>query len=346
MVISKQKNLLRFKNAQIIFHEKDKAESLFIVQKGQVRLFLKKGEGYVDLGLIKVGEVIGEMGYFDTEDPRRSCSASAVGDSEVIEITYESFRTIMKSTNPWIQIIISTLIQRLKGNNEKIKKLESNSVGYSAKGKGSGYKFYNLSEVIKILSTIYLVTNDRGKVVDGGHGIHLNELSGFLFDIYNVKFTVFEEFILLMEELGILKRTPDEDNLLKFILIPDLKLMNQLMNFLESQRLANDDKAVNVSDRCQMMLEKMLQDLDEKNETSDKPIINISALVKYFDDQKIALSELDLADANRMKFTGDIFVSASNESTCELDYPKLKKALPAIRLLNAIRKVNESRRNG
>ena len=191
MVVSKQKNLKRFKNGQIIFHEKDKAESLYIVQKGQIRLFLKKGEGYVDLGLIKVGEVIGEMGYFDTEDPRRSCSASAIGEAEVIEITYESFKAIMKSTNPWVQIIISTLVERMKVSNDKIKKLESNSVGYSAKGKGSGYKFYNLSEVIKILSTIFLVTSVRGKEVDNGHGIHLNELSGFLFDIYNVKLSVF-----------------------------------------------------------------------------------------------------------------------------------------------------------
>ena len=346
MVVSKQKNLRSFKNGQVIFHEKDKAESLYIVQKGQIRLFLKKGEGYVDLGLIKVGEVIGEMGYFDTEDPRRSCSASSIGDAEIIEISYESFKAIMKSTNPWIQLIISTLVQRMKVSNEKIKKLESNSVGYAAKGKGSGYKFYNLSEVIKILSTIYLVTSERGKEVEKGHGIHLNDLNGFLFDIYNVKFTVFEEFLLLLEDLKILSRTPDEDKLLKYIIIHDLNMMSQLMSFLESQRLATDEKAVKVRERCQMMLEKIVQDLDDKNETNEKVVINISELIKYFDEQKIAISELDLSDSNKMKFTGDILVSGSNESTCEVNFLKLKKALPAIRLLNAIRKENEIRNIG
>lgn len=345
MVVSKQKNLKRFKNGEIIFHEKDKAESLFIVQKGQIRLFLKKGEGYVDLGLLKTGEVLGEMGYFDSGDPRRSCSASVVGEAEVIEITYESFKAIMKSTNPWIQIIISTLVERMKVSNEKIKKLESNSVGYSSKGKGSGYKFYNLSEVIKILSTVYLVTSERGKEVENGHGIHLNELNGFLFDIYNVKYTVFEEFLLLLEELQILTRQPDEDNLLKFIVIHNLKMMSQLTSFLESQRLATDEKAVKISERCQMMLEKILQDLEDKNETSEKAIVNITELIKYFDEQKIPISELDLSDSNKMKFTSDILVSASSESTCEVDYPKLKKALPAIRLLNAIKKANETRKS-
>ena len=345
MTVSKQKNSKSFKNGQVLFHEKDKAESLFIVQKGQIRLFLKKGEGYVDLGLIRPGEVVGEMGYFDTDNPRRSCSAGAVGDAEVIEITYDNFRTIMKSTNPWIQIIIGTLVERMKTSNEKIKKLESNSVGYSAKGKGGGYKFYNLSEVIKILSTMYLVTSDRGKEVEGGMGIHLNDLNNFLFDIYNVKYSVFEEFILLLEELKIITRQPDEDNLLKFIVVHDLKMMGQLTSFLESQRLATDEKAVKVSERCQMMLEKIIQDLEEKNNTGESAQISISEVIKHFDEQKIALSELDLADANKMKFTSDIIVSASNESSCEVNYPKLKKALPAIRLLNAIKKVNETRRN-
>ena len=82
---------------------------------------MKKGAGYVDLGLIRGGEVIGEMGYFNSEDPRRSCSASAVGDLEVIEITYESFGSIMKSTNPWIQIIISTLVERMKVVTKKLR---------------------------------------------------------------------------------------------------------------------------------------------------------------------------------------------------------------------------------
>lgn len=345
MNVSKQKSLKRFKNGQVLFHEKDKAKSLFIVQKGQIRLFLKKGAGYVDLGLIRGGEVIGEMGYFDTEDPRRSCSASAVGDLEVIEITYESFGSIMKSTNPWIQIIISTLVERMKSSNDKIKKLESNSVGYAAKGKGGGYKFYNLSEVIKILCTIYLVVSDQGEEVEGGHGIHLNNLNNYLFDIYNVKFTVFEEFILLLEGLKIITRQPDEDDLLKYIVVHDLKMMSQLSSFLESQRLATDEKAVKISERCQMMLEKIVEVLEEENKKTENAVISITNIIKYFDEQKIAVSELDLTDANKMKFTGDITVSSSNEASCEVDYPKLKKALPAIKLLNAIKKENETRKN-
>ena len=61
------KNNRYFQHGEILFHEKDKADSLFIVQKGSVRLFLKKGAGYIDLAMVKAGEVIGEMGYFDSQ---------------------------------------------------------------------------------------------------------------------------------------------------------------------------------------------------------------------------------------------------------------------------------------
>ena len=93
-----------------------------------------------------------------------------------------------------------------------------------------------------------------------------------------------------------------------------------------------------------MMLEKIVEVLEEENKKTENAVISITNIIKYFDEQKIAVSELDLTDANKMKFTGDITVSSSNEASCEVDYPKLK-ALPAIKLLNAIKKENETRKN-
>ena len=76
------KEIKYYQHGDVLFHEKDKANSLFIVQKGNIRLFSKKGAGYIDLAMVQPGEVIGEMGYFDNKNLRRSCSASAVGEAE------------------------------------------------------------------------------------------------------------------------------------------------------------------------------------------------------------------------------------------------------------------------
>ena len=49
------KEIKYFQHGDILFHEKDKANSLFIVQKGNIRLFSKKGSGYIDLAMVQGG---------------------------------------------------------------------------------------------------------------------------------------------------------------------------------------------------------------------------------------------------------------------------------------------------
>ena len=272
------KNNRYFQHGEILFHEKDKADSLFIVQKGSVRLFLKKGTGYIDLAMVNAGEVIGEMGYFDTKSLRRSCSASAVGETEVIEISYEGFKGIMSSLNPWVNTIIKTLVERLKVSNDKVKKYESNSLGYKG---GREYKFFNLTEVIKILTTVYLVVSERGKKVEDGVLIHTNDLNGFVFDIYNIRPTVYEEFILLIQKLQMIEMRKDDDGLMKNLLVKDIGLFKQLTNFLESERLATEDKSVNISDKCELLLDKILEQLSSSGSSDEKQTAKLSPIIKF-----------------------------------------------------------------
>lgn len=334
------KNNKFFQHGEILFHEKDKANSLFIVQKGSVRLFLKKGSGYIDLAMVNAGEVIGEMGYFDNQSLRRSCSASAVGETEVIEVSYEGFKGIMSSLNPWINTIIKTLVERLKTSNDKVKKYESNSLGYKG---GRSYKFFNLTEVIRILTTIYLVTNDRGSKVDDGHIIHLNDLNGFIFDIYNIKPAVYEEFLLLIQRLEMVEMRKDEDGLMKNLLVRDIGLFKQLTNFLESERLATEDKSVNISDKCEMLLDKILEQLNSGGSSEEKQVAKLTPIIKFFDEKKIALSEEDLADATEMGLAGEILINSDKETTAEINFTRLQKALPAIKLINSIKKANDQK---
>ncbi len=77
----------------ILFNDGESAESLFIIQKGQLRLFKPKGKGFIEIAVLRAGEVIGEMAYFDEDGSgkKRSCSASAMTHVEVIEITFPAF---------------------------------------------------------------------------------------------------------------------------------------------------------------------------------------------------------------------------------------------------------------
>ena len=125
----KKSGIRTFKPGEVLFNENDPATSLYIIQKGQIRLFRPKGRGFVDLAILRSGEVIGEMAYFDEKSRRRSCSASAIVTTEVIEISFVAFAKTMEGLNPWFKTIINTLANRLRKTNERVKELETNSVG-------------------------------------------------------------------------------------------------------------------------------------------------------------------------------------------------------------------------
>ena len=107
------------KAGEILFNEGEFADSLFIIQKGQIRLYKPKGKGFVELAVLRTGEVIGEMAYFDEDGSgrKRSCSASAVTPVDVIEISFAAFGKTMQSLNPWFKTIINTLVTRLRKTN-------------------------------------------------------------------------------------------------------------------------------------------------------------------------------------------------------------------------------------
>ena len=83
----------------------------------------------------------------------------------------------MDTLNPWVNTIIRTLVDRLKVSNDKLRQYENNSTGYGA---NKAYKFFNLTEVIRILTTLYLVSSDRGKEDEDGVVIHLSVLQNLL----------------------------------------------------------------------------------------------------------------------------------------------------------------------
>lgn len=165
---NKKSGMRTFKQGETIFKKDEPADSLFIIQKGQIRLFLPKGRGFVELAILRTGEVIGEMGYFDEKATRRSCSAEALTTVEVIEISYLAFGKTMEGLNPWFKTIINTLADRLRKTNDKVKQLESNSVGLSSGDKVGSYTFFNNSDILKLISLTYMCFKTHGTKGESG----------------------------------------------------------------------------------------------------------------------------------------------------------------------------------
>ena len=73
--------LRQLKTGEVLFEDGEVADSLFIIQKGQLRLYKPKGKGFVEIAVLRAGEVLGEMAFFDEDGSGRKRSASA-GDEQ------------------------------------------------------------------------------------------------------------------------------------------------------------------------------------------------------------------------------------------------------------------------
>ena len=141
------------KPGEILFNDGDAAESLYIIQKGQIRLFKPKGKGFIEIGILRSGEVIGEMAFFDEDGSgkKRSCAAAGLTQVEIIEISFVAFGKTMSTLNPWFKTIINTLAARMRKSNIRIKELEDNQASVTYGGKHSGYEFMKPIEVMSCL---------------------------------------------------------------------------------------------------------------------------------------------------------------------------------------------------
>ncbi|HOT12415.1 MAG TPA: HEAT repeat domain-containing protein, partial [Polyangiaceae bacterium] len=82
--------VIRLAPGDVVFHEGDPGDSLFIVFHGQIALHA----GGRELAVLGEGEVLGELAMLD-EAPR-TVTATAVGDADVLQVSTEDFRVAVQ----------------------------------------------------------------------------------------------------------------------------------------------------------------------------------------------------------------------------------------------------------
>ncbi len=339
---AKKSGIRTLQPGEVMFKENDPAQSLFIIQKGQIRLFRPKGRGFVDLAILRSGEVIGEMAYFDEKSRRRSCSAAAIVTTDVIEISFVAFAKTMQGLNPWFKTIINTLANRLRKTNERVKELESNSVGFGAGGKVADYVFFHTTDIMRALSTIYLAFKAHGEKLESGqYQIHMNKLKFYLFDVYNVPEIKFEEFLNILKDEHYVEMAKDDDGLPKNLRMRNPDQLRSIAIFMNQQKLVEDEKKLKISSKCERFLSRVLEQL----KTADKPQAqaDISAILADFKERNVPITDADFQDAIVAGLAEDLLVGTGNQLTSVINIDKLRKVFPAIRLQNAIKRMNEAK---
>lgn len=147
------------KEGQVLFKAGDKPDGMYLIRRGELRVYLEQDGKEVQLATIGEAGMIGEMGLFDAQP--RSASVKATKESEVTHISTDDFGKLMKQIPKWFVGLMAALSSRLRQTNERLKKLEG-SIGTSgapaAAGKGKPFQ-----HVIRQLNMVILLWHKDGE---------------------------------------------------------------------------------------------------------------------------------------------------------------------------------------
>jgi CRP/FNR family transcriptional regulator, cyclic AMP receptor protein len=140
-----------YKEGQVVFKQGEPADGMYLIRKGELKVYLEKDGNEVQLASVGSGGMIGEMAFFDQKP--RSASVKATKEAEVTKITPDDFAKLMKQIPKWFVSIMSSLSTRLRETNERLQKVENKQAGAK-----SPYE-----DVQKILHVLNLLMKDATK---------------------------------------------------------------------------------------------------------------------------------------------------------------------------------------
>lgn len=341
----KKSGLRKLKSGEILFNENDPADSLYIIQKGQIRLFKPKGKGFIELAVLRAGEVIGEMAFFDTEGgSRRSCSAQAIAATEAIEISFKALDKTMATLNPWFKTIIETLAQRLRKTNARVKELESNQVGGGyGKEKGPEYHYFRGVDIVRMMSVIFLSVKSHGTLTANGLEMHKNLLRYYAIDIFALAESKYEELLILLGQQELIKMIQDESKLANIVCVADIELIRNLLVFFNNQRIAPDEKKIKLSRRTEVVMDEILAQVAAEKLQGEFVEVDLSKIFDYFKYRNMNYDLGDLEEAQKQGFMGEPIIGAANAVKCQINLSKISKVYRALKLQNVFEKYNEEK---
>lgn len=337
------KEIINLKPHEILFHENDTADCMYIVKSGIIRLFRSKKDGQIELAILHSGQLIGEMALFDETSHRRTCSAESITSTELARVTYDSFHSIFKQLNPWFQTIINTLVARLIDSNAQVTKFEDNSVTLSyGKGKVNSFTFFKEADIARLFTLFYLAVKDKEK--ENRADVNKKAIEYYVEEVFNISASRFHEFVEVMIDLGIVNLVKDSEGELSNIHIEDIALLKRSLIYFNRERQLVDEKKIHLTKNCIELLERILDKHKAVPYNVEKPNVNIQGILEDFRKRGIVLGGEDYGNAIKHGILDEPFLDKENNTICRVDIGKVIQLLPVLRIGNAFDSLNSRKR--
>jgi len=111
-----------YSDGEVIFHEGDTAEVMYVIQSGKVRIAKKAASGNVTIATLQSGDIFGEMALFDRLP--RSATVISEGDARVLSIDKKKLFATISRDPTLVFKILESMSQRIRRLNEELTKFK------------------------------------------------------------------------------------------------------------------------------------------------------------------------------------------------------------------------------
>lgn len=104
---------------QVLVHEGEESQSMYLVQDGELLVTKMNGNEETVLGVIRPGELVGELSFLDRKP--RSATVTAITDCKLIQIPRKTVEEVLASQPAWFDAFIEGLTGRIREADKKIR---------------------------------------------------------------------------------------------------------------------------------------------------------------------------------------------------------------------------------
>jgi CRP/FNR family cyclic AMP-dependent transcriptional regulator len=112
----------RLERGDILFHEGDRGDRLYVIGEGKIKLGLTSNDGRENLlAILGPGEMFGELSLFDPG--ARTATATAVAETQLIALGHEDLTAFLSGRPVVAATMLAALARRLRRTNETLSDL-------------------------------------------------------------------------------------------------------------------------------------------------------------------------------------------------------------------------------
>lgn len=341
-------NIKNLKKGEVLMTEGENSNSMYWVQSGTLRLFKKKGAGFIELGVVHSGEVVGELSFLDNFP--RSASVEALQPCDIIEIPRGKFEEFMDAQPSWMKSLIQTLVRRLRTTNNRVRELESASTVYTKNDDGRTVKhheFLSNVEVLKLCSCLLLVgSRNAEKQLDGALKVKaawLQLYAGHVMSMQPAKITIFMD---TLQEAKVIRIDKQKDHVDIYILKIDS--LERFIYWLNEEHAKTEDKQLQISAKGMAILDAIEEfgELAAVPATAERHTLNMEAIFQKVAAAKntktpfewTSFDELAKADLSKE------LRASGTEKSADLNMTRYRKLYPLLAIRQRFRDVNAKKR--